>query len=197
LVLTEGTAFAWGDHDVEVATAGMTAHFGKKNNEETAYTPGPKASKEARRLPRMLFVPIMLVEWLSRKPRTPWQLRQKICTLIRAQVLTRNEWQLALDWCSAAAQGLLTLKPESTDFIEDYFYVWQRRQLNKTLGQVHTPGAAGGIDSAVVKSVERLASATHQLAQGQAAQNNKKAAAQSTAQAQAAAAEDKDKKTYL
>ena len=103
---------------------------------------------------------------------------------------------MALDWCSASAQGLLTLKPESADFIEDYFHVWQRRQLNKTLGQVNSPTAAGGLDSAVVQSVERLASATHQLAKGQAAHQATAAAAQSTAQAQAAATGDKDKKVY-
>ena len=95
------------------------------------------------RLPRLAVVPYALVEWLSKKGRTPNELRIWLETRIRTDVnLIKEDWGLFFEFSIAVAQmdpndknsSIFAMEVESVTVIDPKFWRWEDQRLDATLG---------------------------------------------------------------
>ena len=92
------------------------------------------------RFPRLALVPYVLVEWLSKKGRTPNELRIWLETMIRKDVnFIKEDWGLFFEFSMAAAQmypnkkSILAMEVEPVTVTDPKFWKWEDQRLDATL----------------------------------------------------------------
>ncbi len=73
-------------------------------NKTRLYHQTPRGGEQRLTVPRLLFLPPILVAFCTETPRTPMELHSFVTALAtRDNTDTLNEWELVLDWCFVTA----------------------------------------------------------------------------------------------
>ena len=121
----------------------MQTHFSQEENSHAMWYTTGMTNLTTLRLPRLAVVPYAVVEWLSKKRRTPNELRIWLKKMIRTNVnFIKEDWGLFLEFSMVAAQmdpnnkksSILAMEVEPVTVTDPKFWKWVDQRLDATLG---------------------------------------------------------------
>jgi hypothetical protein len=121
-------------------------------NKTRLYHQKPKGGEQRLTVPRLLFLPPILVAFCAETPRTPMELHSFVTALAtRDNTDTLNEWELVLAWCFVAAHhdasspstSMVALTFHNAPTHDDRFVEWLQVLLQKSFAPsgTNSPGS--------------------------------------------------------
>ena len=143
VLLKPDQPWQWPSVKVSLDAFDFQGHFEAASDEEKLemWFPQDQSGVKSEKLPRLLLLPLPLVDWLIQAPQTPYDVYRHV---IDGTQKTSN-WKLATDLCIAAAQkkadgnSVFALVPESPATACHIFAEWCGWRINSTLGEPAPP----------------------------------------------------------
>ena len=152
VLLKPDQPWQWPSVKVSLDALDFQSHYEAASKDEKlqSWKPSDPAQAKGVKLPRLLLLPLQVVDWIIQKPRTPYELYRHIIdsTQKTGAVLTAANWKLVTDWCIAASQhkadgnSVFALVPESPATACPIFAEWCGWRIDGTLGVAAPPPQA-------------------------------------------------------
>ena len=149
VLLKPDQPWQWPSVKVSLDALDFQGHFEAATDEEKLdmWSPQDQSGVKSEKLPRLLLLPLWLVDWLIQAPRTPYDVYRHVIdsTQKTGAGLTASNWKLVTDWCIAAAQkkadgnSVFAMVPESPATACHIFTEWCGWRVNSTLGEPAPP----------------------------------------------------------